>query len=1043
MNISEISVRRPVTILMVMLIIVILGFVSLSKLPIDLYPNFEIPVAIVSTGYEGVGPQEMESLITQPVEDVLGTVEGIKNISSITSEGRSIVVAEFEFGTNMEFASLNMREKIDLISSALPAGATKPMVLKIDPNALPIMQLTVTGGNLEKTQVFAEDVLKSRFERIEGVASVAVSGGYEKEVRVQLKEPEMLAYGLDLASISQILRAENINLPGGTVDQGTRVLTIRTIGEFTTIEDIKNLPVVLASGHKIQLSDVADVSFEYKTLGSINKTNGERSIQLSIQKQSGVNTVQVARRIKAVYEKLQLYHPQYTLQIASDQSIFIEKSIVNVTSSALYGGVLAILVLFIFLRNIRTTFVIGISIPISIIATFILIYYQGITLNLMTLGGLALGIGMLVDNSIVVLENIYRFRQEGYSKYEAAVKGAKEVGMAVTASTLTTLAVFLPITFVQGITSTIFRELALTVSFSLSASLIVSLTLVPMLSAQLLHIDAEMGAAHHGKFKILNWLFDHFDTLFKAIEGRYRRLLAWSLHHKKTVVLSALAIFLVSMASIPFVGAEFFPSLDQGSFTVNIQLPTGSDLEDTDAVTELVESHLATYPEIEAIYSSVGSSNNQFVNRAGANNASINVNLVPYTERQLTTKDLADRVRNFTKNIPGAEIKLSTTEAGFGGMGGSAIQMTVKGFELETLKQIGNDLVRIVKSVEGTREVESSFGTGIEEVAIKINRDKARQYGLTTAQIASALQNTVAGQAASQLRIGDTEVDITVIGDEKYQTSIDQLRQLKIKSPIGIFIPLESLADISTEISPIAINRDDQSQTVTISGQILGRDLQSITKDIQAKLDAYSLPDDYVLTFGGQTEEMINAFKDLFLALILAILIVYMVLAAQFESLLHPFTIILSVPLSFSGAFFGLLITGRTLSVPSFIGLIMLAGIVVNNAIVLVDYINTRRHAGEALVEAILTAGPIRLRPIMMTTLTTVLGLTPLALGIGEGSEAQAPLATAVIFGLILSTLLTLVLIPVIYTLFEGLTQKAKTKRRGGNKREANPNQEG
>ncbi len=1030
---SEISVRRPVTILMVMFIVVIIGFISLSKLPIDLYPNFEIPVAIVNTGYEGVGPQEMESLITKPIEGVIGTVENIKNVTSITSEGRSIVIAEFEFGTNMEFASLNMREKIDMITGFLPDGATKPMVLKIDPNAQPVLEVSVVGGNLEKTQIFAEDILKSRFERIEGVASVDVSGGYEKEVRIQLKEAELLAYGLDLNTISQVLRAENINLPGGTVDQGTRSLTIRTIGEFKSIEDIRNLPIPLSTGKRVMLKEIADVSFEYKALGSIYKTNGQSSISLSIQKQSGVNTVQVARNIKAVYEKLKAEYPEYTFNVSSDQSVFIEKSIANVTSSAVFGGLLAILVLFIFLRNIRSTFIIAVSIPISIIATFILIYYQGITLNLMTLGGLALGIGMLVDNSIVVLENIYRFRQEGYSKYDAAIKGAKEVGMAVTASTLTTLAVFLPITFVQGITSTIFRELALTVSFSLSASLIVSLTIVPMMSSQLLHIDSEMGMAHHGRVKLLNWIYDKFDVFFKKIEVSYGKLLRSSLKHSKITAFVALSIFVLSLICIPFVGAEFFPSLDQGSFTIDVSLPTGSELKDTNEIVSAIETHLEGYTEIESVFSSVGKSGNQFVDRVGSNGAKISVNLVSSTLRNRSTKEVTDAVRGFTKTLPGAEIKLSAAEAGFGGMGGSAVQITVKGFDLDELKRIGDDIAKMVESVEGTREVVSSFGKGVEEVVIHIDREKAKLYGLTTAQIASAVQTSISGQASSQLRMGDTEVDITVVGDSKYKMSVDQLRQLKLKTPMGQFIPLEAVCSISIEISPLAINRNNQSRIVTISGQILNRDLQSITKDIQVKLDSYKLPDDYILTFGGQTEEMVKAFKDLIVALILAIVIVYMVLAAQFESLIHPFTIILSVPLSFSGAIFGLLLTGRNLSVPSFIGLIMLAGIVVNNAIVLVDYINTRRGRGESIDEAIYAAGPIRLRPILMTTLTTVLGLIPLALGIGEGSEAQAPLATVVIFGLSLSTLLTLVFIPVVYKAFDGIATRLKKKLKGVN----------
>ncbi|MFZ5968984.1 MAG: efflux RND transporter permease subunit [Bacillota bacterium] len=1028
MNLSSLSVKRPVTVIMFTLIVIILGSVSLSKLPIDLLPQIEVPVAIVSTSYSGVGSQEIEELITRPIEGAVATVGEIKNVSSISSEGSSLVIAEFNFGTDMEFASLEMREKVDMVKGALPEDASDPMVIKIDPNAQPIIQLAITNGeDLAKLQTIAEDTIQPRLERLSGVASVNVTGGYVNQVEIVVNQERLKGYGLTIDQLAQMLRAENLNQPGGEVSKGPQKLTIRTMGEFKSLDEIKNLPISLPGGGNIYLDNIAEVKMNYKDVTAISKTNGKRSINVSIQKQSGTNTVAVADTVHEEIEKLKKEFPNIQISVAMDQSTYIKDSIKNVTNSALAGAALAIVILYLFLRNIRTTFIIGTAIPVSVIATFILIYFNGITLNLMTLGGLALGVGMLVDNAIVVLENIYRFRQNGYSRMEAAVKGAQEVGMAVTASTLTTVAVFLPIVFVEGITSTIFKELALTVSMSLGASLVVSLTLIPMLSSKILKVDEMQGKEHHGRFRFFDMLYDSFDKALKRIENIYKSLLHWALGHRKTTVIAAFLIFVVSMASIAAVGAEFFPSMDEGQFSIDITLPNGAELKDTSEIVLEIEEMIEGIAEIDTVFSNVGSSGNRF-GSTGTNRGSVNVMLKGLKERERSVYEVADEVRSLIKDIPGAEINVSVSAQSMNMGGGTPVNITIKGDDLDVLKKIGEDIKSVVESVEGTREVKSSLEEGIPEVQIKVNRRNASQYGLTAAQIASSVKGTIAGQTATQYKFNGEEIDVVIKGDPMYEESISNLSQILIQSPAGVNVPLNQIAEISIDKGPITINRDGQVRTINVTSQIIGRDLRSVTADIESKLADYDMPESYSYELGGENKEMVDAFKDLSMALILAVVIVYMILASQFESLLHPFTIMLSVPLAFAGGALGLFLTRRALSVPAFIGVIMLAGIVVNNAIVLIDYINTRRASGEERKEAIINAGPIRLRPILMTTLTTVLGLLPLALGIGDGAEAQAPMATVVIGGLTLSTLLTLVFIPVIYTLFDDLAGLIKRK---------------
>lgn len=1028
MFISGMSVKRPVTTLMVMLIAVLLGFISLGRLPVDLYPEIEVPVAIVSVNYSGVAPAEMETLISKPLEQSLSTLSNLDEISSISSEGSSLVVVQFQYGTDMDFAALEMREKVDLIKGALPDGAGTPLVLKIDPNAMPVIELSMASDlPLDKLQSIVEDDILSRIERLEGVASVSTFGGTEKEISVELDPSKMSGYSLSVAQIQNILRSENLNLPGGTVKRGDQELLVRTTGEFKSIEDIKNIPISLRSGEVIRLYDIATVQEDFKDIDSLSRFNGQTSIGVSISKQSIANTVNVAEGVLQEVAKLQNEYPQIEMEVAVDQSEFISKSIGNVATSAIGGGLIAVVVLFLFLRNIRSTFIVAISIPVSIVATFALMYFSNLTLNLVSLGGLALGVGMLVDNSIVVLENIYRLAEEGYDIKKASVEGTRQVSMAVIASTLTTVAVFLPIVFVEGFTAIIFKQLSYTVTFSLIASLVVALTVVPMLSSKILRVG-EVKKRQHKGFS-LGRIFDVFSTGIDKTSNQYSKLLSTALAHRVIAIVAAVAILVSSVFLVATVGTEFFPAEDEGSYTVTIDMPFGSSLEQNDEITKKVEDIIEQIPETDRVFTRIGGSD--MFQAASTNSSSINVNLIEISERERSTADVVQEVRQQVEQIPGAEFTVAeaSSMSGGGGPAASPVSIAIKGDDLETLQQIGIEFRDIIKEVEGISQPELDVSDGEPEARVIIDRNRASIYGITAGEVANGLKNAVEGVKATTLKTGEDEIDIRVSLDETVKSSVENMKQIEISTPSGRVVTLGQVAEIEFDNSPTQITRVGQVRTLSVNSDIVGRDLGSVVADIEDKLEEYPMPDGYSYDFTGEQEQLAEAFSGLILALGLSIIIVYMILASQFESLLHPLTVLLSVPFGLSGGFIGLFITGRTLSVPAFIGVIMLSGIVVNNAIVLVDYINQLRATGMKRNEAIIKAARDRFRPIMMTTLTTVLGLLPIAIGLGEGSGTTAPLAVVVVGGLTLSTVLTLSFIPVMYTVFDGASEKLKNAR--------------
>jgi HAE1 family hydrophobic/amphiphilic exporter-1 len=1025
MKLINFSVNRPVTILMIIFIILILGFVSFTNLAIDLFPEFNLPYMMVLTNYEGAGPEEIENLVTRPLEETLATISGVDEIFSESISGSSMIFIAMNWGTDMDFAGLEIREKLDLITAFMPSEVEKPMIFKMDPSMMPILEIGVSGEeDLAYLKDLVDNKIVDRLLRIEGVASVNTTGGLIREIQVLIDPNRLNAYGLSIDQITATLSTENINFSTGQVIDGNKEYLVRTIGQYDDVEDIKKVVIPLPRGGQIFLSELGEVKDTHKEVSQLTRLNGEPSIGIHVVKQSKTNTVQVANKVKKELSLLEKELPgNIKINYGFDQSRYISMAINDLVRNIIIGGCLAVVILLLFLRNIRSTLVIAFAIPICIISTFILIYFNKLTLNMMTLGGMALGVGMMVDCSIVVLENIYRHGQEGYSKIEAAKKGASEVSSAITASTLTTLAVFLPIVFLEGIASELFKELALTISFALAMSLLVALTLIPMFASKLLVINGNGDNSNKSRKNTpIKWASKKMGDFLDWLNKIYGNVLSWALGHRKTVIVFVTIALIGSFALVPMIGMSFIPSMDSGEIYINLKLSRGTQLEETNKTTIEVEDFLSSIPEVKTIFTTVAPPRDGLFGSGAAEQANLRVMLVDKKQRNRSSAKVAEDIRSYLATIPGVEYGVTASDASLHDTGMSPIQVKVKGSNLETLERLSEEIKSVIETIPGTREVETTAVEGNPEYRIYVNRDRAAQYGLSVAQIAGNARTILDGQVATRLRTGDTEIDVKVMYPEEYRNNLKSLEDSYITSPTGVRVPLSMVAEIKMDTGPIRITRENQIRTYTVNAQLLDRDLGSVMNEIQEKIDSeIQVPRGYTIEYGGEMEEMTDAFSSLFLALILAIILVYMVMASQFESLMHPFVIMFAMPTTLIGVILGLALTGKEFSVPTFIGVIMLAGIVVNNAIVLVDYINILRRRGLDKTEAILKAGPIRLRPILMTTLTTVLALIPTAIGMGEGAETSAPMAIAVIAGLTVSTVFTLVLIPVIYTLFDDL----------------------
>lgn len=1029
MNFSKTAIKRPVTTLMLMFIIVVLGAVSFSKLPIDLFPKMELPVAIVMVQYPNAAPTEIENLVTKPIEQQIATVENISGITSVSMDGNSIIIAEFENGTDMDFATLDMREKVAIIGDYLPESSTEPMIFSMNPDMMPITQIYISGEMpLAELNTLIEDDILPSIERCEGVAAASIFGGTENEISIKINQDKLAGYGLSLSQISQMLAAENINLPSGDVDKGTKKLVVRTIGEFDSLDDVKRVPINLPTREIVYLEDLATIEEGVKEQTSIGRVNKIPAIGVYITKQSTANTVVVSGNINDALDKLRAEYPELEITVSYDQADYIKNSIYYVAETAIMGCILAIIVCFLFLRNIASTLIIAISIPTSIIATFILMYFTGLTMNILSLSGLAVGIGMLVDDSIVVMENVYRRRDEGIPSMEASILGTKEVTMPVFTATMTKIAVFLPMVFVNGIAATIFKEFSYTIGFALLCSLLIALTVVPMLCSRLLNTK-DMGT--HIKFKNHTYefkLIPLFDKGLDYITEKYLEFIKYSLTHRKKVITWALILLITSSGLVVFVGGELLPASDEGSFTITAEMPYGTSLEESDKIISEIESYVINnIPELKVCSIAIGNSNVFSLN--SANQSTVTVNLVGKNDRKRSTTEIANQAIIDLKNIVGAKLTVQEASLMDMSMGGSPISIAIKGNDLDTLRSIAGDFVKIISTIKGTINVASDVTEGNPEVRVMINRNNASQYGITSYQLAKTLESALSGTTATTLKTDGTETDVVLSLNDSYKNSVENMKQITIASPTGQLVTVGEIADFVYDNSPSQINRQNQVRTVTVSSNITGRDLQSISKDIEKALNRYQLPPGYTYEAGGEQEEMVESFVSLGYALLLSLLLIYMILASQFESLVQPFIIMLSIPFALTGAFLALFITGTPLSLVAFLGIIMLGGIVVNNSILIIDFINQNKQIYPTRTEAIINAGKFRLRPIFMTMLTTCLGLFPLSLGIGSGGEIQAPMGITVIGGLILSTAITLVIVPVIYTIMDDLHLKRMNKK--------------
>ncbi|MDY0404589.1 efflux RND transporter permease subunit [Virgibacillus sp. 179-BFC.A HS] len=1018
MKLVNLSVKRPVGLIMIVLAIVALGVVSVRNLVIDLFPKIDLPVAVVATTYQDAAPQEVENMVSRPVESAVSTVEGIETVQSQSQLGSSLVLMEFANGVDLDQALLDVREKIDQVKGMLPDSAGDPRIMRFSPEQMPVMWISITGKDAASLTQLADDQLVPFFERQQGVASVSVEGAKQREIAVLLDSTKMKQYQMSAQTITQALNSHNKTASVGTVEKGTQDLQLRVVGEYDSLQDIANTQLQTPAGAVIHLDDVAKIKDTYKESGSVTLVNGKPAVVLSLMKKTDANTVAVADQIRSGVDKIAKNIPDDVhLKVVIDTSDFIKLSIQSVVQNILLGGIISIFVLLLFLKSFRATLVIALSIPIAIISTFALMYFTGETLNVLTLGGLALGIGMMVDSSIVILENIYAYRQRGYSLFESATKGAAELAPAVIASTTTTLVVFLPIVYVKGIASDLFTPLALTVSFSLIASLVVAVTLVPMLSSKLLAAAME----DHGR---RYW----FARLMDRVNNGYARGLKGVLKYRKTTIFVTVLAIAGSLALIPFIGAEFIPASDQGQLQVKVETARGSSLKHTESVVSHVTDKMNKYrKEIETDYVSIGGGDFGF-GGSGTNQATYTIQLVPASERAKSTTAIMQDLDKELQTIPGAEISVS--EMGANINMGDPIQIQLNGPEHEVLNQLAKRVMDEVASVKGVHNVESSATEGVPQMDIAIDKEKAAMYGLSQEQVLSQIQTQFTGQVAGKYREAGHEMDITLMYPKDQHQTIGDLEDMQIQTQSGTSIPLEEVAVFKEKEGPSALFRQNQQPQLNITSGIVGRDLAGVVSDVEDKLNRLNFPEGYSYTMGGQAEDMVDSFSDLAKALVFSIFLVYAVMAVQFENFLFPFIIMFSMPATVVGVLLGLFVTGLALSIPAFIGIIMLAGIVVNNAIVLVDYINILRRRGIDRYEAIVEAGRSRLRPILMTTLTTILGMVPLALALGEGAETQQPLAVTIIFGLGISSIFTLFLVPVVYTYFDDLTAKIVRKRK-------------
>lgn len=1028
MNLPGFSVRRPIFTAMITLMVVIIGMVSLSRLRIDMLPNIELPTLSISTQYEGASPEVMERLVTQIIEEIVATVPGVEDITSTSSEGNSRVRVSFVWGTDIDIAALDVQSRLEDEINELPDDIVRPRIRKFDIASFPVVLLGVSS-NLDPVALteLIEDQIRYRFARVPGVAQVDLWGGFNREVRIELDPDRIKAIGLNLDQVIAAIRNANLDLPAGKIEQGRYEVVLRAPAEFTNLDQIRDTVVMRRDNGVVSIGQIADVQDTHEKLSRFVRVNGERGLRVAIRKQADANTVEVSKRILDEIDAVNAAFPRLEIIPVINQGNFIERSIANVGRSVMYGGGLAILILLLFLRNLRSTIVISLAIPISIIAAFALIYFGGFTLNLMTLGGLALGVGMMVDSSIVVIENIFRHRDENNeSPAAASVEGAREVGSAIVASTITTLVIFLPLVFVRGVSGILFTEMAYVIIFSLVCALLVALSLVPMLASRLI----PSRDTDQPKTLWIDRIFAASESFFIQLSNAYRDLLVLVLAHRWLTVFLAAAIFGASLLLFPFIGTEFMPPSDEGEVRVSGEMEIGTRLELVDQQTRKMES--IVYPAVPEAVSSVVSVGGSGWRPGSAAQGEIRLSLTPSAQRERSNVDIAEDLRQrLAGKIPGMEIRIRAPQGQFildrllGGDEGLSID--VRGSDLKTLDALARQTADAIRDITGITDIDVSREAGIPQAEIRVDRDKAADLGLSVRDVTEIIETAVAGSRAGEYRTGGNSYRILVQLKDAEKRSLDEILDLTLTSASGEQVAMRNLVSTEAGQGPILIERKDQQRVVTVNANVSGRDLGSVAADVQDRLNGIARPVGYDLLMAGNFEEQQKAFHELVVSLLLALVLVYMVMACQYESLINPLVVMFSVPLAAVGVLITLFLTHTTLNLQSYIGCIMLGGIVVNNAILLVDQATRLSREGRPVKEAVTEAGRRRLRPILMTTFTTILGLLPLAFGIGEGADAQAPLARAVVGGLAGSTLITLVLIPAIYSLFHPEPEENRT----------------
>lgn len=1025
MKLVTFCIKHRVTTIMACVMVSVFGILGLSQLPLALMPDIELPMVVIYSVYTA-GPQEVESMVTQKLEGACASVAGMDELQSISSENMSLVMVTFVDGTDMDQAMTDLRDKLQQVQSALPDGASDPVVMKADMDAMPVTVMALKGSDLAALQTIADDTIVPALERIEGVASVDVQGGYTNEIAVETYSEKLAGYGLSLPYLAQILSAENISIPAGSVDSGANSLSVRTNGEFSSVEDVSNCLIPLPTGGSVRLGDVANVYEKAQDREVIAKVDGEDAVALSVNKQSGVNTVLVARSIQAAMDEISEDDPSLNWSMLMDQSDFINLSVQSALTNIILGVLLAAVVLFLFLRDWGATLVISIAMPLCIIAVFLMMRVLNITMNMMSLGGVAMGVGMIVDNSIVVLENIFRYRSDGADIYTACSQGTGEVALSIVASTFTTIAVFLPMGLTSGIVGMMFYDFCLTICTLIFMSLVVSLTIVPLLSYGLLGRSRK----HPEKqLKALSAMAEKAHTAGKLMD-RYHSALEYCISHRKRAMLLSVLLVFIFGAAIALSGFEMIPSVDQGAISISASLPIGSEVEESQHVAErIVDRVVETVPELDSIYYTTGGGT--MSSMTGDNSTSVSLNLVSLSQRNRSAEEIGNQLRDDLADIAGAEITISSGGMmDMSAMTGDPIYVLLSGDNYDQLYDTAADLTAKIAALPDAIDVTSSASDQVPEVDVTLRRDVAAQYGLTAATIGTAVRSQLTGSTATTLKVNGTEIDVVVRGETDAGRSLDTLKSMPITTALGSTIPLSMVADVDVVMAPQSVMRVNQSRCITITGGSRTNDATGIAMAVKSLVDTYQHPDNVTVEILGESSEMTDSFQSLGNALIVALGLVYFVLASQFESFLMPVIVMMILPISLVGSLSTQFLFGMRISIVAFVGVIMLSGVVVNSSIVLVDYIKIRRSRGEEKNEAILNACPRRVRPVLMTMLTTVLGLIPMAIGLGEGSELMKPMAIVMITGMLISTVVTLLFTPVYYSILDGMGAKRREKRR-------------